>query len=225
MKLLPVAAVSTAAALSAFALSDAAFNALTPSGIAPWDPEGASELMLRALNLLHGIPYLLFTAVLMTYRRQIDQDSRALPRLRKILAGCYAILGLFFSFAGLFAPRLGTDTPEWLSAAIFVPFLGSFIVSIPLGLLLLKHHRMQLSGWLLASPIIVLPLTIVLESTSRWAHPAYLETVVNLGTALISVAAASERGIGSDTSGAADADTMPRTPSSARARFLRSSHL
>jgi hypothetical protein len=199
MKLLPVAAVSTAAVLSALALSDAALNALTPSGAAPWDPEGASELMLRAVNLLHGIPYLLLAAVLMTYRRQIDQDSRALPWLRNILAGCYAILGLFFSFAGLFAPRLGTETPEWLSAAIFVPFLGSFIIAIPLGLLLLKHHRMQLSGWLLASPIIVLPLTIVLESTSRWAHPAYLETVINLGTALISVAATSRRSADSST--------------------------
>ncbi|OUM42532.1 hypothetical protein B8W73_06730 [Arthrobacter agilis] len=167
---------------------------------------------------------MLLAAVLTTYRRQIGLGSRALPWLRRILTACYGILGLFFCWAALFAPHLDTDAPAWVLGPVFVAFLGSFIVSIPLGLLLLKHHRLQLPGWLLASPILVLPLTIVLDSTSTWGHPAYLETVVNLGTALIGVAAAAERSTGSDTPAPADADPAQRTASSPRARFLRSSH-
>src|SRR4029453_15146383 len=99
MKLLPVTAVSAAAALSDLASSDAVLNALAPSGTAPWDPAHGPELVLRSVHVLHAVAYLLLAAVLMAYRRQIDGGSRALPWLRRILAACYLSLGLSFCWA------------------------------------------------------------------------------------------------------------------------------
>lgn len=224
MKLLPIAAVSAAAGLSVLALSDAVRNALAPSGTAPWDPADGPELILRGIILLHAAVYLLLAAVLTAYRRQIDGDSRALPWLRKILAACYLILGLPFCWAGLFAPHTDFDAAGWVSMVIFVAFLGSFVAPIPLGLLLLRQHRMRLSGWLLASPVIIFPLTIVLDSISRWGHPAYLESVVNLGTALMGVAAVSEHGTGHGKPAAANA-VPAQGKASSRLHFLRSSRL
>ena len=183
-RLLPGVAVAAAAALSVMALWDAVRNALAPSGTLPWGPSREPELIVRGVSLLHGVAYLLLASVLAKFGRLIDGDSRALPWLRRILAACYLIMGLPFLASGLLAVNLATDAPAWAQIAISVAFLGTFVAAIPTGLLL-RRHQLQLAGWLLASPVVILPLTMLLDSVSRWGHPAYLESAVNTGAALL----------------------------------------
>lgn len=192
-KLLPSVAVAAAAGLSVMALWDAARNALAPSGTPPWDPSREPELIFRGVSLLHGVVYLLLASVLAKFGLLIDGDSRALPWLRRILVICYLIMGLPFLASGMFAADLETDAPAWVQMAIPVAFLGAFVAAIAIGLLLLRHHQLRLAGWLLASPVVILPLTLLLDSVSRWGHPGYLETAVNMGTALLGFTASREQ--------------------------------
>lgn len=190
MKVLPAAAVTVAAGLSAVALTDAAMRGLGAGASVPWDLVSGSEEALRAVVLLHGLGYLVLVTVLVVYRIRIDGASRTMPWLRTVMAACYLFFGLQFTWAGIFAPRY--EPPELIGIITTLAFIGLHLLSIPMGLLLLRQPNMKTPALLLASPIVVLPLLIGLSfSFSAWAHPAYLETVVNMGVALLGVAKAS----------------------------------
>lgn len=190
MKVLPVAAVTVAAGFSAMALTDTAMRGLGAGASVPWDLVSGSEEALRAVSLLHGVCYLLLATVLVVYRLRIDGASRTMPWLRTVMAACYLFFGLQFAWAGIFAPRY--EPPELIGIIDTLAFIGLHLLSIPMGLILLREPNMKTPALLLASPIVVLPLLIGLSfSFPAWAHPAYLETVVNMGVALLGVAQAS----------------------------------
>ena len=73
-----------------------------------------------------------------------------------------------------------------------VAFLVSLITPIVLGFALMRRREFRVPAILLIAPIVLLPLTFVLQAFTAFAHPGYTETAVNLGLALLCIAASTQ---------------------------------
>jgi hypothetical protein len=187
MKLLPIAALSGAASLATIALTDALWRANLPNSPSVWSVEEGPDFMLRGVCLAHGIAYLLFAAVLVRGGRAID-GGRWLPRIvRWVLVVGYALFSTVYTSVGLLDPR---DAPTGIVEVVTtVVFIITLLLPIVLGFTLVRRRDFRVPALFLLAPIVVFPLTLLLAAVSTWAHPAYLETVVNFGVALLGVAA------------------------------------
>lgn len=189
MKVLPLAALVAAAMLSALIVLDAVWNANNPDQVGPWlDAEGYPYL-LPITGILHTAVYGLLAAALVQSGRAIDGGSRFVRVLRWILISIFAL------FAGLFS--ILTVDPSADSSGVYeilanVAFAVSLIVPIVLGFALIRRHAFRVPAILLIAPIVILPLTVILEAFTAFAHPGYTETAVNIGLALLCVAASSQ---------------------------------
>ena len=61
-----------------------------------------------------------------------------------------------------------------------------FVFGAVLGALLLRRRYQRLPAILMAAPVAIIPLTFLLYQVAPgWAHPAYAETALYLGLALL----------------------------------------
>ena len=190
MKVLPLAALVAAAMLSALIVLDVVWNANNPDQVGPWlDAEGHPYL-LPITGILHAAMYALLAAALIQSGRVIDGGRRFVRVLRWILISIFAL------FAGLFGVSTvdpsAADTSGVYEILANVAFAVSLIAPIVLGFALIRRREFRVPAILLIAPVVLLPLTFVLEAFTVFAHPGYTETAVNLGLALLCVAASSQ---------------------------------
>jgi hypothetical protein len=107
-----------------------------------------------------------------------------------VVAG-FALFGVLYTGLGIFDPRL--EPTGVAAAAVTVAFIATLLLPILLGFALIRRRDFRVPVVSLLAPLVVFPLTLVLDAVSTWAHPAYPETVVNFGVALLVVAALEAR--------------------------------
>jgi len=188
MKPLPLAALAAAASLTTLIALDIVWNAGS-SELGPWvDPERFPALA-RVTIVVHAVLYVLLASALITYGRAIDMGRRFVGVIRWTIAAGYGIFATLFTWLA-FNPTF--DTEGVVSILSTVAFAVTLIVPIVLGFAVVRRREFRVAAILLTAPVVVLPMVMVLEAFTEWAHPGYLETVVNVGVALLCVAASAQ---------------------------------
>ena len=179
-------ALAAAALTSAIALGDAVWQA-TADEPAPWTPGEGTEWVWRVGEASHGLTYALLAAVLWQFGARIDAGRAAVRWVRRVLAVVLALLGAGFLASA--AVELGSEGP--VGAVVGVAFLALFPLAVALGgVLVARRETRSPAAWLLVAVVPLLGLT-VLASAVGWGHPAYVETAVYLGLALLGFVAGS----------------------------------
>ena len=173
-------AIAVAATASAVSLTDAVYGAITGHD-APWEPPHGNRLAITAINALIATLYLVLAAVLVFRGDRIDGPSRVVRWLRRLLVLVLAVLtGVF-----LVGAVLG-DYPGPLGAIAGIAFILMFLLSMALGVGLLRRPGLRGPAVLLVSAVPIIGLTAVVGFfASGLTHPAYAETVVYVGLALL----------------------------------------
>ncbi|WP_163543854.1 hypothetical protein [Occultella kanbiaonis] len=187
VKPLPLAALAAAAVLSTMAIADAIWNANVPGRPGPWMDAESFDFLARALNLAHSGVYVLFAAALLSTGQAIDR-GRLLARLsRWILVAGYAAFAVAFAWLGAVDPH---RQPEGVFATLVnVAFMITLVAPIILGFALIRRRELRAAVILLISPVALIPMTILLGLIGPWGHPAYLESAIGFGVALLCVSA------------------------------------
>ena len=188
MKLLPLAALAAAAMLSALIALDILWNANNPAQIGPWLDAQNHPYLLPVIGIVHTLLYSLLAAALIQSGRAIDGGRRLVKVLRWILISCFALFAAVYSIL-IIDPTFNTSGVY--ETAVTVAFAVSLLAPIVLGFALIRRREFRVPAILLIAPIVVLPLTLVLDAFTAFAHPGYMETAVNFGLALLCIAASS----------------------------------
>jgi hypothetical protein len=194
MKAHHIAALIGCVGLSGIALTDAFVQATTghDSILAADDgPVGA----IVASDIWHGLTYAALTWVLITEAARFGAADRVARICRWVLVVCLAASAV--SFVAIVPTLLLTQSQDGAFAAVFgalgTPiFFGTILAAIVLGLSLIRMNPVGIGGRVLA---LILPVTAVIVALAflapAYAHPGWVETVVNFGIALIGVGAVS----------------------------------
>jgi hypothetical protein len=188
MKPLPLAALVAATVLSAFIVLDIIWNAHNPDDPGPWVDAVAYPYLVRYISIVHLGVYALLTAALIQAGRVIDGGRSFVRMLRWIIITGYMVFAVMYGW-------IGAVDPTYAGAGVFevvinVAFIVSLLVPIVLGFALIRRREFRVPAILLIAPIVLLPLTLLLEAFTVWAHPGYMETAVNFGVALLCIASA-----------------------------------
>jgi peptidoglycan/LPS O-acetylase OafA/YrhL len=186
MKPLPLAGLVAAASLSTLIVLDIIWNASNPDQPGPWVDAEGSPALARFLSGVHVALYALLAAGLIRYGRVIDGGRRFVTVIRWIIAAGYAVFAVLFAWLMINSTMSVDGVYATLST---VAFAATLLVPIVLGFGLIRRREFRVPSILLIAPLVVFPLVLLLEAFTDWAHPGYLETVVNFGVALLCVAA------------------------------------
>ncbi|HEX8510457.1 MAG TPA: hypothetical protein VF635_13300 [Propionibacteriaceae bacterium] len=183
-KLFPVA-VAAAVATSAIALYDAAHHGLT-GRYSQFSTDSAYPSVVLLSDIVHGLNYAALATILVLISRDANSGrwQRGVGRLLATVLGVLAAMHLVGS------PISAATGAEYavLSDIGGIFFLLMFLLSFILGLTLLRNFQRRVSAVLLVAIVPVLLLTILAAVLgSGFAHPAYAETLVNLGLALLAL--------------------------------------
>ncbi len=179
-----------AVATSALAFTDAVTVAVSGQNLV--GEADAANLTLLWTGLVHGLTYVALAWLLVVQRRRIDAGSRVRTVTRWALTASYLLLLPFF-LVGVLQVTLTdstvADLPTLYEVTAGVGFAGMFLSSIVLGFALwratdLRPASRTLSLGVLAGIGATIALAVV---ASDWAHPAYAEAAVYLGTALLAL--------------------------------------
>ncbi|MDO5739958.1 MAG: hypothetical protein Q4P07_07395 [Ornithinimicrobium sp.] len=180
-------ALVLAALVSFIALYDAVTHGLTGH----WsefstEPGDRVAWVAHLGSVIHGAGYRSFVAVLWKYRGSIDAGRRSRSVLRTIMVAAYAAIVP----VGVASTIVGTDGAAGaLGTALFLPML---LVPPALGITMLVQGDRRPGAWLMAGSIPAVGAVALLAWLAPdWAHPGYVETVVNFGIALLGVGAVS----------------------------------
>ncbi len=136
-------------------------------------------------DVVHGLAYLVFAAVLWFRARDIDRHSGVVRWIRRPLMVVFALYGLLHAIMPL------TDVLYQLEEAVglgSILFLALWVLCIALGIALFATQRRTDATYLLLMVLPALGLTIVLGVLgSPWAHPVYPEVVAHFGLALLAL--------------------------------------
>ena len=194
MHKLNLSALVSGAVVSAIALTDAAWQAVG-SRPPPWDETLHHTPVIVAVTGAHILLYVLCTAILLRYTRQIDVN-RVARWARLLLATDFAVLA-----AGMvvYLTLWHATTPDHGAGAVLfgVSFGLMFLLSTGLGLALLRRPQFRRCALVLAAPLLLVPLVAVLGAFTSWGHPAYAETAIYLGVPLLGLAAEANHRSGS----------------------------
>jgi hypothetical protein len=190
------AAMTAAVLTSVMSVADAVHHGLT--GHYLLDDERAARWVIVGSNLLIAATFALLAAVLAERAPTIDAGSRAIRWLRRLTLGDLALLALVFGGGIAIDPRGdGAITDIW-GALGGLGFLLMFVLGTALGLALLRRREMRLPAALMAAPLALVPLTILVNAVAAdWAHPAYAESALYIGLAMLA-------GVTSGPAGGAD---------------------
>jgi hypothetical protein len=189
-----VVALIGATLTSAIALSDAILHGLTGRNSIFSDGSG-HPFWIVAGGLVHGLTYGALTWVLIRERPRFHQANRVARALRYLLAGSLVALATgFIAVAPIVvmakvppSSPLGTAW-VWLAS---IAFAGMILSSLLLGIAVLRTNPFGYGGRILGLLIVVVPITVVLGFVApQWAHPAYVETTIHFGVALLGAPAA-----------------------------------
>jgi hypothetical protein len=185
-------ALIAAGVVSALAFADAITLGVTGENLVTEDDPATFTMVCTGLG--HGLPYLALIWLLVAGRRVIDAGSRFRAGARWTLTGSYTLLLPFFLFGVLHAyftsGTLG-DLPMVYEVTAGVGFVGMFLGSLVLGLALWRTADMHAASRVLSLGLLAgFACTITFGFLAPdWSHPAYPETAVYLGTALLGIKA------------------------------------
>jgi hypothetical protein len=189
-----VVALVGATLTSAIALSDAILHGLTGRNSIFSDGSG-HPVWIVAGGLVHGLTYAALAWVLVREHPRFRQANRLGRALRYVLAGSLVALAAgFITVAPIVVmAKVPPSSPlgiawVWLAS---IAFAGMILSSLLLGIAVLRTNPLGYGGRILGLLIIVLPITVVLGVVApQWAHPAYVETTIHFGVALLGATAA-----------------------------------
>lgn len=150
-----------------------------------------------ASDVWHGLTYAALAWVLMAEAARFARANRVARSCRWVLVVCLAASAV--SFVVIVPALLLTDSTESTFAAVFgtlgTPiFFGTIVAAVVLGLALIRTNPVGVGGRVLA---LILPVTAIVIALAflapAYAHPGWIETVVNVGIALIGVAVGTRR--------------------------------
>lgn len=175
------AALLAAAGISVIALFDAATHGITGefSALA----EGSGSWLASLGTVVHGVGYLVLTVVLVLRAGAIDDGRGAVRWFRRCTAVSMGLLSAVF-LMGSVVP--GLMMGEFTGMVGNAAFVGMFLFGAALGISLLATHRRTPAAWALTGILAAIGLMVVLGLTvPNWVHPAYPETAVHFGVALL----------------------------------------
>ena len=172
------AALGAAVAASVLSIADAVVRATSDEPPA-WDPEGGVTWAIVAMNVLLAVTFVLLAAALVRAASEIDEGRTGRRWVRRILAVDLVLLAA----GGLASSVAGAD---FLGMVAGFAFLGMFVFGTALGALLLRRPELRVPAGLMVSTVPVIGLTFLLNAVAPgWGHPAYAETVLYVGIALL----------------------------------------
>ncbi len=177
-------AVLMAALVSAIALQDALTQGFTGHASALSDEPGQTVPWLANLgSAVHILAYVAFIAVMLRFGTVIDAGRRVRTALRWPLIVAYGVIAVVLT-----AMEVTNTVGGPLGMVANVVFLVMLLGPPALGVTMLLQGERTPSAYLMTASVPALGLTIVLGLVAPdWAHPAYMETVVNFGLALLGV--------------------------------------
>jgi hypothetical protein len=183
-----------AAATSSIALSDAITQGVTGHNSIFADTSGVKVAIVFG-GLVHGLTYAALAWVLVKEGPAIDAVNRAARVLRRVLMTCLASLSVGFvviePLRSLFDPP-ALRTPWGVVASL--AFAGMLLSALALGPVLLRQPAMRLGARLLSLMVPLFGVTLLVGMAApNWGHPAYLETCLNFGVALLGASIPAER--------------------------------
>ena len=183
-------AIAGSAGLSAIALYDAITHGLT-GHYSPFADDSGQAGPIVASYVVHGLAYLSLAYVLHRESAAFAAAPRAARAARHVLLVSFAVLGVGMLtlapvtyLAGLYEGALGV---VWSMLGL-VLLLGLLLASTVLGLAVVRRNPLGIGGRMLGAVIPVVLATVALGFLAPdWAHPAYVETTINFGVALLGV--------------------------------------
>lgn len=185
-------AVVAAAATSAIALNDAITHGLTGSYSAVADDSG-NTLMIVLGSVVHGVTYAALAWVLHREAARFAEANKAARPFRWVLL----VTLPFFAFGFVVAQPMLTLTGTTSGALATVwggvatgMFIAMLAGALGLGLALVRNRSLGYGARILSAMLPVAALTVLVGWLAPdWAHPAYAETVLHFGLALLGVGA------------------------------------
>ncbi len=202
MKAHHIAALIGCVGLSGIALTDA-FVQATAGHDSIFAAEDGPVGAVLASDVWHGLTYAALAWVLVAEAARFAAANRAARICRWVLIVCLAASAV--SFVVIVPALLLTDSGDGGFAEVFgalgTPiFFGTILSAIVLGLTLVRSNPIGLGGRVL---LLILPVTAVVLALAflvpAYAHPGWVETVVNVGIALVGVGVGAAAGAGSDS--------------------------
>lgn len=193
MKAHHVVALAGCAGLSGIALTDAYVQATTGHSSVFADDSGHTALIVAG-DIWHGLTYAALAWVLVAEAGRFAAANRFARICRTVLL--VGLIASAVSFVVVIPALLLTGATDGAFAAAFgllgTPiFFATILAAIGLGLALLRNNPVGAGGRVLAW---ILPVTAVVIALAflapAYAHPGWVETVVNVGIALVGVGAA-----------------------------------
>jgi hypothetical protein len=186
-------ALGAAAVTSAIALTDAVTHGLT--GDNPFsDESGLPPAALALVDVAHGLTYVALAVVLLREADRFRHTNRVARGLRWVVLVSLGVLAAGFLFiAPVISLREAYDSSTYDTFGLVggPAFFGMIFGSMGLGLALSRTRTLGAGARVLVWMVPVFGFTMVLAWLAPlWAHPAYLETTLQLGLALLGVGAA-----------------------------------
>ncbi|KGN31365.1 hypothetical protein N802_04545 [Knoellia sinensis KCTC 19936] len=174
-------ALLAALGLSAIALNDAVTHGLTGE-YSVFADDGPTWIVALG-DVIHGLAYAGGLAVLRAERQRIHAN-RAASIFGWLLFAAFVPLALGFLLAGIVPLR---DSLMTLGGPVIgVAFGLQFLAALGLGLSLVKRPETGVGSRILLAILPAIGVTVALAVfATDWAHPAYVETVTIIGTALL----------------------------------------
>ena len=176
-------ALGAAVVLSVVSIGDAIIRA-SSDAVAPWDDELGTPWVVLATNLMMAATFVLLAAVLIRNGERIDEGSRAVRWVRRLLAVDLGVLASGFVFVNVLEA-------EFFGAVAGVTFLAMFVLGAVLGGMLLRRPDVRVPAVLMAAVVPLIALTFAVDALAPgWGHPGYAETALYLGIALLGLSSA-----------------------------------
>lgn len=183
-----------AGGISSIALYDAMTRGLTGRDSAFADTYGLTWTLVLG-NVVHGLAYAAFAGLLVAAGRHIDRVGRAARHVRRVLVGVFAVMAVMFLVAFPFLVGREGGVYTIIGSLGGIMFLAMFVSVTALGLLTVRRSELRPGAVLLASVPVVLGLTFALAAVAPgFAHPAYAETILGFGVALLGLRLQPQRG-------------------------------
>jgi hypothetical protein len=182
-------ALVAAALTSSIALFDAA-TAATTGHYSVFADDSDSLLSQAGSSVVHGACYAALTWVLVREADRFSEYGRAVRITRRVLVVSLAVLGVGFvavapalTLAGITVNGPAGTLWGLVASIAFFAMIGTAVV---LSVVVWRRNLVGVGGQVLRLLLPVAAGTILLGVLgSPWAHPAYVETTINVGIALI----------------------------------------
>jgi len=181
-------ALAAAAGMSGIALFDAATVAVT-SHNSVFSDDTTVPWAMHASNVVHGLAYVALVAVLLLHRHRIEGVNRAARASFWVVLCSISVLAVGFL---VLLPFLDPQNmPAAPGVAIGLAFAGMLLGAPVLGIAVRRVPELRPGSLLLMAMIPIHAATILLAVVApALAHPAYLETALAFGIALLGYRAA-----------------------------------